>query len=313
MRIAIIGLGGVGGYFGGKLACEYSDSNQHEIIFIARGEHLNAIRKNGLHLFTREGECIARPQIVTDNPAEAGVFDLVLFCTKSYSLEKAAELYRSCINRNTIVIPLLNGVNNAERLRVILPETHILSGSVYIISHLERPGVVCQKEGPCALVFGTDGECDSQYQYILDVLLQAKINAVLTDKISEALWAKYILICPLAALTAVTGKTYGAVLADTSLRKKMKSMMKEALIIARARKIVLPDDCIDKTIEVLESVDYDNKTSFQLDIEQGKQAELDIMPEYLCESGRKLGILTPLHDEIYAQLKKNIIYGRQSI
>lgn len=193
MRIVIVGIGGVGGYFGGKLAREYENSNEHEIIFIARGEHLKAIQKNGLQLFTKEGDYIARPKIATDNSAVAGVFDLVFFCTKSYSLESSAQNFDACINGNTIVIPLLNGVNSAERLRAILPEANVLGGSVYIISHIEGPGVIRQEGGACKLTFGTDDQQSAQkYSNILDILLKAKINAVLTDKISEVLWTKYL-------------------------------------------------------------------------------------------------------------------------
>ena len=225
MRIGIVGIGGVGGYFGGKLAKAFEKSSEHEIIFIARGEHLKAIKKNGLQLFTTEGDYIARPKIATDNPAEAGVFDLAFFCTKSYSLENSARKFTACFNKNTVAILLLNGVNSAERIRFVLPQADVISGSVYIISHIEKPGVINQEGGACRLrlTFGTDDESVSKYQYILDILLQAKINAVLTDKISEVLWTKYLLMCPIGSLTSATGKTYGGIWEDLILRKKARN------------------------------------------------------------------------------------------
>jgi 2-dehydropantoate 2-reductase len=116
MRIGIIGIGGIGGFFGGKLARAYGQSGIHEIIFIARGEHLKAIQQNGLQLFTRDGDYLARPTVATDNPAEAGIFDLVLFCVKSYALENVAREFHSTITSDSVVIPLLNGVNITERL-----------------------------------------------------------------------------------------------------------------------------------------------------------------------------------------------------
>jgi 2-dehydropantoate 2-reductase len=303
MRIAFVGVGGVGGYFGGKLAREYENSDQHEIVFIARGEHLKAIQKNGLQLFTREGDYIVRPKIATDNPTVAGVFDLVFFCTKSYSLESAAQKFSACINKNTVVIPLLNGVNNADRLCAALPQTNVLNACAYIISFIESPGFVHQTEGPCLLTFGTDDETAQKYQYILDILLQAKIQATLTSKISEVLWAKYMLICPLGSLTALTGKTYGEIMGDMKLRQKLKSMMKEVTAVAQARKVILPEDSVDKAMELIGRVAYDNKTSMQLDREKGRQTEIDLIPAYICRMGRELGIPTPLHNEIYAQLK----------
>jgi len=304
MRIGIIGIGGVGGYFGGKLARAFENSDQHEVIFIARGEHLKAIQKNGLKLFTREDDYIARPKIATDNPTEAGIFDLVFFCTKSYSLESSAQQFRSCLSKNTVVIPLLNGINSAERLRAVLPESEVISGSVYIITHIEKPGVIHQEGGACKLTFGTDDQESAQkYSYILDILLQAKIKAVLTDKISEALWTKYLLMCPMASLMTATDKTYGAIWADSSLRKKATDMMLEVVAVAKARHIFLPENAVDKAMEMVAGFDHNSKTSMQLDREKGRQTEIDALTAYLCMAGRESGIPTPLHDEIYFQLK----------
>jgi len=305
LRIGIIGIGGVGGYFGGKLAREYENSNEHEIIFVARGEHLKAIQKNGLQLFTKEGDYIARPKIATDNPAKAGIFDLVFFCTKSYSLESSALEVIACINKNTVVIPLLNGVNSAERLRAVLPQANVLSGSVYIISHIEKPGIIKQEGGACKLTFGMDNQASAKkYSYILDILLRARINAALTEKISEVLWIKYLLMCPLGSLTAVAGKTYGAIWADPALRKKARDMMLEVVAVAKARHVELPEDAVDKSMEMVAGFGYNSKTSMQLDREKGRQTEIDALTAYLCQAGRESGVPTPLHDEVYAQLIK---------
>jgi 2-dehydropantoate 2-reductase len=303
MRIGIVGIGGVGGYFGGKLAREYSPHGQHEIIFIARGEHLFAIKKNGLKLFTKEGDYVVRPTLATDNPAEAGVFDLVFFGVKSYSLTSSAKRISGNINKDTVVIPFLNGVNIAERLRKILPSADIIQGCVYISSFIEKPGVVRQAGGAGKLIFGTDDQSAKQYQYILDILLQAKINAELTDKISTALWTKYLLICPLAGLTTTTNKTFGEIMENAGLRERLKKMIKEVKSIANARKIELPEDIVDKTLESIGRFAYDTRTSMQMDRERGKDTEIDIFTNYIIKSGKELDIPTPLHDEIYAQLK----------
>ena len=303
MKIAIVGIGGVGGYFGGKLAREYENSGQHEIIFIARGDHLSAIKKNGLQLFTKEGDYIARPALATDNPAKSGIFDLVFFCTKSYSLESSALSLKDNIHKNTVVIPLLNGVNISQRLRAVLPDSDILQGCVYISSFVEKPGVVRQSEGSCKLTFGTDDQSANQYQFILDILRQAKIDAKLTDKISQALWTKYLLICPLGSLTAATGKTFGGIIEDAMLKNKLREMIKEVKTIADARKIELPEDIVDKTIKLIEGFSYNTKTSMLVDRELGKKMEVDIFTAYVRKAGQELGISTPLHDEIYLQLK----------
>lgn len=304
MRIGIIGIGGVGGYFGGKLARQYEKSDQHDIIFIARGQHLNAMKENGLQLLTREGDYLARPKIVTDNPDEAGIFDLVLFCTKSYSLESSAKEFDSCINQNTVVVPLLNGVNSSERLKAVLPQATVLGGSVYIISHIEKPGVIKQEGGACKLTFGTDDqESSKQYTHVLHMLLKANINAVLTDKISEVLWTKYLLMCPIGSLTSATGKTYGGIWEDPELRKKARDMMLEVVAVAKARHVNLTEDAVDKAMEMVAGFGYNSKTSMQIDREKGRQTEIDSLTAYLCKAGKESGIPTPLHDEIYEKLK----------
>lgn len=304
MRIGIIGIGGVGGYFGGKLARQYEKSDQHDIIFIARGQHLNAMKENGLQLLTREGDYLARPKIVTDNPDEAGIFDLVLFCTKSYSLESSAKEFDSCINQNTVAVPLLNGVNSSERLKAVLPQATVLGGSVYIISHIEKPGVIKQEGGACKLTFGTDDqESSKQYTHVLHMLLKANINAVLTDKISEVLWTKYLLMCPIGSLTSATGKTYGGIWEDPELRKKARDMMLEVVAVAKARHVNLTEDAVDKAMEMVAGFGYNSKTSMQIDREKGRQTEIDSLTAYLCKAGKESGIPTPLHDEIYEKLK----------
>ncbi|MFA5322094.1 MAG: 2-dehydropantoate 2-reductase, partial [Smithella sp.] len=257
------------------------------------------------HLFTKEGDCIAWPNIATDNPAVAGLFDLVFFCAKSYSLENSAREFTSCIHKNTVVIPLLNGVNSAQRLRKVLPEANVLGGSVYIISHIEAPGIVKQEGGACTLTFGTDNaESAKKYSYILDILLQAKINAVLTGKISEVLWTKFLLMCPLGSLTSATGKTYGSIWADSSLRKKVRDMMLEVVAVAKAHQVNLTKDAVGKAMNMIASFDYDSKTSMQLDREKGRPTEIDSLTAYLCRAGKEAEVSTPLHDAIYEILKR---------
>ena len=303
MRIAIVGIGGGGGYFGGKLAREYENSAVHEVIFIARGEHLKAIQEKGLQLYTREGDYIARPKFATDDPAKAGIFDLVIFCTKSYSLESSALSLKANIHKNTVVIPLLNGVNITERLRKVLPDAYIVKGLTYIASVIESPGVIRQTDGSCKLFFGTDTPLAKKYQYILDILIQAKIKAELTGKISSAMWTKFLLICPLAGLTTATGETFGGIIEDPRLKNMLWEMMKEVKSIADARKIELPENIIDKTLESISRFAHDTKTSMQIDRERGRDTEIDIFTQYIIESGKDLSITTPMHNEIYLKLK----------
>ena len=303
MRIAVVGIGGGGGYFGGKLAREYAASGKHEIVFIARGEHLRAIQKNGLQLCAREGQYTAWPNIATDDPSVAGRFDLVFFCVKSYSLEESARSLAKNIGKTTVVIPLLNGVDSAERLKGVLPGADVVSGSVYIISFLDQPGVVIQTQGACRLIFGTDDRVSAdRYSPVLELLLGAKIDARLSGRMTEALWMKFLMMCPLGSLTAATGKTYGLIRDDGDLQNRLRAMMLEVAAVARARRVHLPDSAVDKTIELIGGFSHDAKTSMQLDRERGRQTEVDTLTAFLCRAGREAGIPTPVHDEVYRQL-----------
>ena len=160
-----------------------------------------------------------------------------------------------------------------------------------------------QAGGAGKLIFGTDDQSAKKYQYILDILLQAKINAKLTDKILRALWTKYLLICPLAGLTTASNKTFGEIMGNAGLRERLRKMIAEVKSIADARKIELPEDIVNKTMENIGRFAYDTKTSMQVDRERGRDTEIDIFTEYIIKSGKELDIPTPLHNEIYSQLK----------
>jgi len=154
------------------------------------------------------------------------------------------------------------------------------------------------------LNFGTNDKSASHYEYILNILLKAKIKAKLTDKISEVLWTKYLLMCPLGSLTSATGKTYGGIMDDARLRKVLKGMMEEVFAIARARKVILPDDLVDKTMKLVKSFSPKSKTSMQLDRENGRTTEVDALTFYVCKAGRESRVPTPLHDEVFSELIK---------
>lgn len=305
MRIAVVGIGGIGGYYGGKLALAYAGSGRHEVIFIARGEHLAAVRKNGLRLITPEGEYNAVPTLATDHPKEAGPLDLVLFCVKSYSLEEAARVIAGSVRKESVILPLLNGVSITEALRSFLPECIVLNGCVYIGASIEGPGVVQHKGGTGLLIFGPDRNEDvEKFRGIETLLKEAGIPAELARDAAVPVWTKYIFIDPLAVLTARLGKTFGAILENEGDREMLAGLMKEVESVARARGVNFPKDIVNLTLQKAAGFPYATKTSFQLDYEKGRQTELDIFAGYVVKAGKELGIATPLHDRIYGELLK---------
>jgi len=305
MRIGIVGIGGIGGYYGGKLALKYGPSKEHEIIFIARGDHLKAIRKKGLKLITVDGEYTAVPALATDNPSEIGKLDLVLFCVKSYGLEDAARMLSGNIHEKTVVIPLLNGVNITERLRAALPRGTVIRGTVYIGSNIIAPGEVRQAGGSCQLIFGPDDNAQvEKYRPIEDLLRKADIKAELTADVAVPIWTKYIFVSPLAGLTSMLGKTFGEILEDPGSFKMLEGLLRETEAVARARGVNLPPDIVKASIGKVSGFPSATKTSMQRDYEKGNPIEIDIFMEYITKSGKELGIATPLHDKVYNALMK---------
>jgi 2-dehydropantoate 2-reductase len=305
MKAAIIGIGGIGGYYGGKLAAKYADAGKHQIIFIARGDHLKAIQRQGLRLMTVEGDLTAVPALATDNPRDAGLFDLVLVCVKSYGLEAAARQIKDNLHDETVIIPLLNGVNIAERLKAILPKGRILGGCVYISARIESPGVVRQVGGSCQFIFGPDRSADAApFRPIEDFLKNAGIKAELVGDIAVPLWTKYIFIDPLAGLTSLLGKPFGAILDDPADRAILEGLMQEVERVARAKNVPFPEDIVAATAAKVASFPPATKTSMLLDFEKGQPAELDIFMGYMVAAGKKLGIPVPLHEKVYSELLK---------
>jgi 2-dehydropantoate 2-reductase len=305
MRIGIIGIGGVGGYYGGKLALKYAGSGEHEVIFFARGAHLAAIRKEGLKLVTVDGEYTAKPTLATDRPAELGVLDLALFCTKSYGLEDAARAIAGNLREGSVVLPLLNGVDISDRLKSVLPRGTVLYGGVFVSSAIQGPGVVKQVAGTGQLFFGPAKKSDVEKYRPIEALLQgAGIKAELSADALLPLWTKYIFIGPMAGVTSMTGKPFGDVLASTDDRAMVEGMMKEVEAIARRKGVNFPADIVQASIGKAAAFSPATKTSMQLDYERGNKTELDIFIAYVVQAGKELGIQVPLHEKVYAELKK---------
>jgi len=304
MRIAVVGIGGVGGYYGGKLALAYAGKGEHDVIFIARGEHLQAIREKGLCLMTPEGERLTVvPTLATDRPDEIGTLDFVLFCTKSYGLEEAARMIAGNVHDGTVVLPLLNGVNITERLRKVFPGCTVLNGCVYIGSSIEGPGVVHHKGGTGQLFFGPDRNEDvEKFRYLEGLLRGAGIKADLVEDVAVQLWTKYIFVSPFAGITSLRGKTFGAVLENDEDRKMLQGLMAEIEAVAKAKGVRLPADIVEESLRKGASFPYATKTSMQLDYEKGRPTEIDIFMEYVMSAGRELGIATPINEKVYRGL-----------
>jgi 2-dehydropantoate 2-reductase len=304
MKMAVVGLGGVGGYFGGKIAHSYAGFPEHKVVFIARGTHLAAIRARGLLLKTGEGDFSVSPDLATDRPAEAGPCELILLCVKEYDLEAAANTLVPLLHDRTVVIPLLNGVDIAERLRSLLPRGVTLGGCVYLSSFIEAPGVVHQVGGTCQLLFGPDDGNVETYRPLEALFIKAGIKAALSAEIAVPLWTKYLFVSPMAGVTSLLAKPFGGAMADARGRRLIRGLMEEIEHLARAKGIRLPEDCVERALANVKAFPYETRSSLQLDYSKGGRTELELFIGYAVRTGRALGVTAPLHEELYVALKE---------
>jgi 2-dehydropantoate 2-reductase len=299
-RIAVVGIGGVGGFVGGKLAAHYEASDDVDVVFVARGENEKAIRANGLKLVTRQGEQIALPNNVTHQPD--GLFDLILLCTKSYDLETAVANVKSCVNENTIVVPLLNGLAAASRIEELLPNATVCRGCIYVVAKLTSPGVVEETRGDHKIYFGIQGKTDERLQQVETILKEAGIDATLTEQIEQAVWEKFIFLSPLATLTSFLDATGGEIASNPNHMATFKQLVLELKAIADANKIPLPADIVQSTLDKVMTLQRDSRTSMNNDFRKGGKTEVNTLTAYVVNLGKELSLPVDTYEELLAAL-----------
>lgn len=300
--IGIIGTGGVGGYFGGKL-CLNPAAN---VYFIARGQHLKAIQEKGLILSTEQDEFICKPALATDRFTDLPVLDLALVCVKSYDLEAVLSQTGCAFSENTILIPLLNGVDIHDRIRRILPTPRILPASVYIGAHIERPGKIVQKGGSCIISLGPDPtRLGPKPLDVLSLFDDSGIRYQWLEDPFPAIWAKFLFIAPFGLITACFDRTIGQVRESEELIKLALSVMQEILNLAKMKGISLPPSILADILITVKNFPYETRTSFQRDFANpDKPDERDILGATLVRLGREYGVPTPVAEDLLNRLQK---------
>lgn len=308
MRIAIMGTGGVGGYYGGLLSLR-----GHEVTFIARGAHLKAIQENGLQVKSIHGDFHVKPAQVTDDPIQIGPVDLVVFCTKTYSISEAAEQIKPLIASNTIVLPLQNGIDAADRIGAVVGMEHMLGGVTWISSAVEAPGIIKQVSQFRRVVMGElDGQMTTRIQAIHKVFKETEIIVELSENILKVMWTKFVFISTVSSLGSLTRLTIGQYRSVPETRAMMTSLMQEVESVARALGVELDEDVIQKSLDFIDNAAFHIKPSMQLDVEAGRRSEIEAMIGVIGRKGRKLGVPTPIADTVYASLLPCEIKARQS-
>ena len=303
MRIAVIGAGGVGGGFGAALARAGAD-----VTFMARGAHLAAMKREGLKVLSPRGDIHLVPTKATDDPAEIGQVDIVLFCVKLWDVESAGARIKPLIGTETAVIPLQNGIDAAERLIPILGRKAVMGGVAQITVSITAPGVIQQVGTFMRMVFGElDGKISKRGEDFLALCLKAGFEASLSEQIVTELWMKFILLAANSGLMALSRQPIGALRDDPDIRPVFKAAVQETFDVGCAKGVVLPAGAVERTLDYNAHLPPTMKASMALDLDRGNRLEVPWLSGKVAELGRRLGVPTPTHSMIYAMLKPYVM------
>jgi len=307
MKILIMGTGGVGGYYGGLLA-----QQGNEVTFIARGAHLYAIRHEGLKVNSVHGNFIVSPANATDGPIHVGPVDLILFCVKAYSTDEAAQAIRPAVGLDTAVLSLQNGIDAAERIGKVIGMEHVLGGATWLSSAVEAPGVIKQVSQFRRVVLGElDGTRSERIQSVYEVLKNTGITVEISENIFKVLWTKFVFISAVSSMGSLTRFPMGEYRSIPETRAMITGLMREVEALARAQRIELDEDVVQKSLDFMDSAAPHIKASMQLDVESGHRTELEAMVGVIGRKGRELNVPTPVADLIYASLLPNELKARE--
>ena len=298
MKIAIMGTGGVGGYYGGLLA-----QHGHDVTFIARGAHLQAIQENGLQVKSIHGDFHVNPAQATDDTTQVGPVDLVVFCTKTYATEEAAHQTKPLVASDTTVMSLQNGIDAAERIGEVIGMEHMLGAVTWISSAVETPGVIKQVSQFRRVVMGElDGQVTARAQAIFEAFDETGITVELSENILKILWTKFVFISTASSLGSLTRLSMGEYRSIPETRALMTGLMREVEAVARTQGVELDEDVVQNSLDFIDNAAPAIRASMQLDVEAGRRSEIEAMIGVIGQKGRESGIATPIADMIYAAL-----------
>jgi 2-dehydropantoate 2-reductase len=299
MRIAVMAAGAVGGYFGARLAAA-----GHDVIFFARGNHLDAIRRNGLKIESPLGDLHLRDVNVTNSPAGVAPVDLVLFAVKLWDTEHAAEQLRPLVRAQTRVITLQNGVDSVERLTPVLGEEAVVGGSTYLVTVIAEPGVIRHTSAFARIRCGRlDGRPDPVLIGYVEELRAAGLDITLSEAMRTELWKKFVLLSGTSGITASTRQPLGPIRADPDMRALFFRLMAETRAVGEAAGVRFPPDFAEELARAVEAFPPTMRASMAHDLERGNRLELDWLAGKVVALGRKHGVPTPANEAVYAILK----------
>ena len=299
MRIAVMGTGGVGGYFGAKLAQAGNDA-----VFIARGAHLAAMRANGLRVESAGGDIVVPKVAATDDPAALAPVDVVTFCVKLWDVERGAAQIAPLVARGGVVIPFQNGIDSAEVLTRELGATHVLGGVAYIAASIRGPGIIAHVGSMARLRVGAfDDVLTDRARAFVDACRAAGVDAELAPDIRRALWEKFVFLGALSGLTCLARQPLGIVRSDPELRATFEAAMRETIAVAGTKGVVFPDDFVVRQLRALDGLPAEMRASMLGDLVAGHRLEAPWLCGRVAQLASQAGIAAPVNATIYAGLK----------
>lgn len=305
-HIVVVGLGGVGGYFGFKINQNNETTEKYTISFVARGETYKKVKENGLTLLSPEhSNPQTHPDVIVQNISEIKNPDLVLICVKEYDLENVCKQLQEVINKDTVLLPMMNGADIYDRIRKIIPEHTVLPTCIYVASHIKERGVVEHKGKAGKMIVGRDPEhFSAPVEWITELLSESKIDFDFKDNSLSDIWTKFIFIASFGLVTAKHNSSIGTVCTDEQQQKEASEIMKEIKQIADKKGIYLQEDIIAKTFEKASTFPFETPTSLQLDINSGKKDnELELFAGAVLKYGSETEVETPFTQKIYTEIK----------
>jgi 2-dehydropantoate 2-reductase len=306
VRIAVVGVGGVGGYFGGLLA-----HAGHEVSLIARGPHLQAIQARGLQVRSLHGDFLVRPARASDDPAQIGPVEYVILAVKHFQLAPSLPRLRRLVGPETTLVPLLNGVDAHEILIGQFGPKPVVGGLCSIVSSIEAPGVIRQESSLRRVVVGElDRTRSERVERLVDAWRRAGAESIHSEDIHAALWAKMVFIASFGGISALSRATAGDLRQCREARELLTAAMREVEAVGRARGVSLPAEVVENQMALLESFEPTATTSMQRDVAAGRPFELEAFSGTVVRLGRRHGVPTPVHSALDALLRPML--GRHS-
>lgn len=298
MRIAIMGTGALGGFFGARLA-----HSGYDVTFIARGASLDAMRQNGLQVYSAAGDILIKPVQVTSKPAEVGAVDLVLLCVKAYDLLPAAEEMRPLIGPQTAILPVLNGLDHLGTLSALFGAQHVLGGMAVIAATRTAPGVIRHLGSATHVEFGElTGEMSARCRASEAALKVSGIDASAVPNIVERMWWKLATICGFGVFSVMRGSKE-MIWGYPETRQLVAQAVNETVAVANAKGVALPATVAAAHLQYIDSAPAQLKPSMLVDLENGRRLELELLNGAISRMGKAAGVPTPVNDFVYACLK----------